>query len=626
MLLLHGNRTVSKIASSLACVVLLFQVVAVAGTAAHLRRSLAETTKDAVEEYHLWDAQEIHEKLHSWAVEYSDFLKLTTAQEQYGLPAVGNSSDCPFDDAQEGCATYILTLQNSRVHPMGSESARQLPQVLWNGQVHGNERVGPTAVLEATKLLLEAVACEADNCRQQFRQRGITDTQRQWLARLVTTRRIVILPTANALGYYRQERTENGIDPNRDFPFDNNATNCMQTITTRAINEVVRDHMFQLGLVFHAGAELLGFNWGSRGREGWPSPDDTPLHSITAAHAHYGGQWKGTQRYPFGRIDRIIYTVQGGMEDWAYAGSWDPDHMVQCQPSTYGGYPAYKTQYSDVTLRLFSMLVETSRDKVPTNSLGNSWQVLDPSSTGNGHIPRNLRVALLTADLVEPYVRFDAVNDRPLATDLVFQQDRSCDTSRNNPVPIAATKKQMVELSWEVGGALEIDETTLWYAKWEDMPPGFDCIFQPSIDILQMTMLQGAPLGVTSGTGAFSTAGSTTFRALVDLTNFSVGDTIVVLASARVDQSWSQQPTQVVPQIPPQSHIANVRTNPLWYYESEDSIIRGRLDWFSVPLTIVVRDTGIPDNQEESTTSSRIASNQFSTTVWGILLAVWLVM
>jgi hypothetical protein len=143
----------------------------------------------------------------------------------------------------------------------------------WSGEVHGNEQVGPTAVLEAAQILLDAATCEslprisikddldwdaelitAQSCRQTWSDRGYADYDRQWLARLVSTRRIVLVPTANALGYFRKVREEDGIDPNRDFPYDLvDAKACMQTVAGRTLNEVFREHMFQLALTFHGG-------------------------------------------------------------------------------------------------------------------------------------------------------------------------------------------------------------------------------------------------------------------------------------------------------------------------------------------------------------------------------------
>jgi hypothetical protein len=82
------------------------------------------------------------------------------------------------------------------------------------------------------------------------------------------------------------------------------------------------------------------------------------------------------------------------------------------------------------------------------------------------------------------------------------------------------------------------------------------------------------------------------FKAIVDLSQFAVGDEVVVLVKARVDQSWVQQPTGIAPQVPPQAHIVNARTNPGWYHQSNGKIIQGRQDWYStIPLTLVISNT-----------------------------------
>ena len=145
----------------------------------------------------------------------------------------------------------------------------------------------------------------------------IDDDERHWLARLVATRRIVILPTANAVGYYRNQREELSIelsiDVNRDFPFDiTNSRNCMQTIAARALNEVVREHMFQMALVFHGGIELLGYEWGAPTFQGSRSPDDESQNQIAAAYSRYGGRWSGTSLYPYGRMQFLEFVISKG--------------------------------------------------------------------------------------------------------------------------------------------------------------------------------------------------------------------------------------------------------------------------------------------------------------------------
>jgi len=45
-----------------------------------------------------------------------------------------------------------------------------------------------------------------------MKDRGVDDAMRQWFAKPVSTSHIVILATANALGYFRKEREEDGVD------------------------------------------------------------------------------------------------------------------------------------------------------------------------------------------------------------------------------------------------------------------------------------------------------------------------------------------------------------------------------------------------------------------------------
>ena len=195
--------------------------------------------------YHLLPPAKIKELLYEWANYYPDLVRLENAQEKYGLPTAGSAKDCPHDDDVDGCRNYILTIQDFIKHPEGSDSSNRLPEVFLSGELHGNERVGPTAVMEAAQLMLLAADCEskprhatssqhsfnekssdwqaqlkaAKDCRARLeKEQGMKEIHRKWLARIVSTRRIIIVPTANALGYARNVREEGSVDPNRDFP------------------------------------------------------------------------------------------------------------------------------------------------------------------------------------------------------------------------------------------------------------------------------------------------------------------------------------------------------------------------------------------------------------------------
>ena len=281
-----------------------------------------EIPQTNVRQYQLWKPEEIATTVKQWSKHYSSMLQVTTAQEAYQLPTAGGTRDCPFDSNVVGCLNYILIIQDRIAHPETASSSKRLPDVLWSGELHGDERVGPTAVLEATQLLLDAAICEslprlalqqtspeewtmelqrAKECRQDLQQRGIHNSHRKWLARLVTTRRIVVVPTANALGYYQNTREENRIDPNRDFPYDQtNPTACMQTIAGRTLNEIFRQHLFQLSLTFHGGMEVIGYEWGAPSYSDKTSPDDRAQHDLAQAYSQYAGAFASTPAYAFG--------------------------------------------------------------------------------------------------------------------------------------------------------------------------------------------------------------------------------------------------------------------------------------------------------------------------------------
>ena len=163
----------------------------------------------------------------------------------------------------------------------------------------------------------------------------------------------------------------------------------MQTIAGRTINEAYREHMFQLALTFHGGMEVVAYEWGAPTWYNHLSPDDEAQSQIGSAYSQYGGGWDIDKPYAHGTMNDEVYYVRGGMEDWAYAGSWTPDLVKPCTPKTYGGYPPEKTTYNNSTLRAFNMLVETSDDKFPKDHLGSSLDVLSGDTEGNGHISRS---------------------------------------------------------------------------------------------------------------------------------------------------------------------------------------------------------------------------------------------
>ena len=299
------------------------------------------------------------------------------------------------------CETWVLEVTERA--SLGRSPER--PDVLVSGALHGDEIVGPLVTLELGRWLL--------------RRQAAGDA---WARRLVRTRRLLLLPLTNAVGFAQRTRRELQHDPNRDFPYQPSSPSaCMTTVAARSVNELLRAHLLQLVITFHAGMQALAYVWGDFAHRGGAahnrSPDHAALQAVAAAAGRYAGSGlqgsaasaaaaAGRGAYPQGPMNDAVYPVHGGMEDWAYAASWDAPRLTPCRPLTHGGYAAERTAtYENATARAAVYLVETSDAKQPfAASLGRPAHALRAGAAGDGHVPRNLRLSLAMIDLVQPYV------------------------------------------------------------------------------------------------------------------------------------------------------------------------------------------------------------------------------
>lgn len=318
-----------------------------------------------------------------------DLVSLTTAQSRFGL---GTAGTCTGSDGSRGpCLNHIVTITNKSSH--ASQPLRAAVYI--SGALHGDERVGIMTALELCRWIVSRYDSDP------------------WMKRLVDKRVIVLTPMTNAVGAATRTRSELSIDPNRDFPFDQSPSACMQTIAARTVNEIYRSHILQMVVTFHGGMQAIGYEWGAFPYlNGKPhrSPDDNSMRQISAAFSRFAGTGavSGNRLYPAATMNDLVYPVHGGMEDWGYGASWDKDKVKPCTPRANGGYSASKTKYGSADARAFTVLVETSDYKAPSDStLGGDKGVYNPGLRdrgGDGHVPRNMRLALAAIDLVEPYV------------------------------------------------------------------------------------------------------------------------------------------------------------------------------------------------------------------------------
>ena len=295
------------------------------------------------------------------------------------------------------------------------------------------------------------------------------------------------------------------------------------------------------------------------------------------------------------------------MEDWAYGGSWDLELTKPCVPSTFGGYNVSKTTYNNATLRAFNFLVETSDNKQPElDTLGSDKDLFaEVAGDGNGHISRNIRLATMMIDTVEPYIAILGAGGLILPDDIVpMQKDRLNDCLTTHAISIPSNIKS-IDIFWTIGGSFNVDETRVAYGKWDDDFRNMDCSTQPNtisdlftpttrITEAQTGKTRWNESGIEPNTSFYPELIGTSlpfgpiFQETIDLSYFKDGDKIAVVPYASVDQHWKEQPKSFTPNVKPQSHSVNVRTDPSWRHESSGKVVQGRLHWRSVRKRINV--------------------------------------
>lgn len=361
--------------------------------------------------------------------------------------------------------------------------------------------------------------------------------------------------------------------------------------------------------------------------------------------------------------------------------------MNPCQPrdrnNGLGLYPPSKTDYASSgnleAFRAFNILVETDDDKRPAEDrLGTDDNLLKCEGRGDGHVPRNLRLAVQLIDVVEPYVEVISSTFTLLPASVppgTCNDPRALRGSRAGhvralpsiDVDASGAAEQFraqytswltgdscggnnvrVEARWDVGGGYTVDNTQLLVGYWPAnvapndlfLPPsanddpgtirflvlwvsgGCTCV-HPVVDCrvfavcAVLAQWKAFYSGRVSNTSALPIAyqssdqsGVTRWRdaSIPDLAvqpythRFQACGAVdgqwdgasadaagnateavhsfVVFVYARVDQDWTEQ-TSPDPNLPPQSHVVNARTNIAWEKRNNGHVVRGRLLFFA---------------------------------------------
>ena len=128
--------------------------------------ALGSSENDDVFRYRSY--QEMVRTMKELNASHPDLVDLFVAQEVYDLPYPDELMCAEDDVGTVPCKHYVMRITNE------STMNADRPEVFYSGALHGDERIGPQAVIELALLLVEHASSYAA---------GHVDRSREWLSR-----------------------------------------------------------------------------------------------------------------------------------------------------------------------------------------------------------------------------------------------------------------------------------------------------------------------------------------------------------------------------------------------------------------------------------------------------------
>ncbi|MFX0035977.1 MAG: M14 family zinc carboxypeptidase [Candidatus Hermodarchaeota archaeon] len=294
------------------------------------------------------------------------------------------------------------------------------PEVLYIGSHHGNEIVSVETAFWYGHWLLDNYG---KNERATF---------------LVNNREIYIVPCLNPDGRYASTPSRtNGrhFDLNRDYDYapEIGHDGPFSEIETKCIRDLSEEHQFIISIDWHQGFYGIYCPWGIYFREAQISPDHATYNRVANLMSNQAGSF-GSGNYPIYNAGPLY----GSWRDWAYASHVEYGGNFTQDPDGYfsGGQLAFIVELSYHSSK--------SEDIELGGTLNDGW------------VPKNIRLALVAAELATPYINL--VETPP------------------DQILIGSSLK----FTWQVLGCLEVNETVLEWSN-STVPDSFSPISNVSL-------------------------------------------------------------------------------------------------------------------------------------------------
>ena len=370
--------------------------------------------------YSYYKYDEIIENFEKLSQTCSQYIRIDTSQDRYHL---NSTKGCGKDN----CINLIVFLTDFDSYTLDR------PTYYVSGSVHGDEVIGVSSILELAKYF-----CDSYNLNKNSLYHNI-----------LKNKLIILTPMTNAHGYYNNRRDDiiynpksnnwEFFDANRDYPYlatsSETTIKCMRTITARTINEIFNEFIIIGSLTFHAGDSVLGYAWGNfvhvtkknNNYISTEAPDFQAFYEmgkIMQKLTISEDNKKKIKDLKLADMSSGVYPLNGALEDWAYAGSWEngvneklginDKPIKKCESDTFSGYNLNWDDLNyDYKLRCIMYLVEASESKNPKKELfgikNSNENIFDFEKSKNffGLVPRNLRLIYSAVDLISASVFLD---------------------------------------------------------------------------------------------------------------------------------------------------------------------------------------------------------------------------
>ena len=189
-----------------------------------------------------------------------------------------------------------MDIQALRISSHAKESDPSKIGMLAVGVHHGNEGGAVPIIMEFAKKVLAEFDADPEKAENY---------------------EFVFVPVINIPGYNSNSRTENGVDPNRDYPGPCKGTAANYRLkSTKAVADLFNSRTFAAAVTIHGYIGSITYPWGVGTRDP-RTKDHSYFQEITSKLAQVTG-------YKYGTSTDVVYPCEGAFEDWAYwaHGAW----------------------------------------------------------------------------------------------------------------------------------------------------------------------------------------------------------------------------------------------------------------------------------------------------------------